>query len=79
MLMTGRTKDKVISEMFGDNKKTVLHMKKELYWEELIGEADVYWYMMMLSTSHHLCNGCKRSDRNTYHGPSMRCGQRLEK
>lgn len=40
MLMTGRIKDKVILEMFGDNKKTLLHLKKELYWEELIGEAD---------------------------------------
>ena len=27
-------------DMFGDNKKTLLHMRKELYWQDVIEEGD---------------------------------------
>ncbi|KAI5075092.1 hypothetical protein GOP47_0009168 [Adiantum capillus-veneris] len=40
MLMTGKVKDEATIEMFGDSKKTLLHMRKELYWEDLIDEAE---------------------------------------
>ncbi|KAI5073080.1 hypothetical protein GOP47_0011093 [Adiantum capillus-veneris] len=45
MLMTGNAKDDATIEMFGDSKKTLLHMRKEFYWEELIDETEtiVQW------------------------------------
>ncbi|MCO5612982.1 hypothetical protein L7F22_067255 [Adiantum nelumboides] len=40
MLMSGKVKDEATIDMFGDNKKTLLHMQKELYWEELMEEGE---------------------------------------
>ncbi|MCO5612395.1 hypothetical protein L7F22_066662 [Adiantum nelumboides] len=40
MLMSGKVKDEATIDMFGDNKKTLLHMQKELYWEELMDEGE---------------------------------------
>ena len=44
MLMTSKAKDKQCAEMFGDNKKMILHVRKEVYWEAILtqGEAIVY-------------------------------------
>ncbi|MCO5571027.1 hypothetical protein L7F22_024758 [Adiantum nelumboides] len=38
--MSGKVKDEATIDMFGDNKKTLLHMRKELYWEELMEEGE---------------------------------------
>ena len=40
MLMTGKVKEKATMDLFGDNKKTLLHMRKELYWQDVIEEGD---------------------------------------
>ena len=41
MLMTGKVKDEATMDMFGDTKKKLLHMRKELYWQEVMAECDV--------------------------------------
>ena len=40
MLMTGKVKEEAMMDMFGDNKKTLLHMRKELYWQDVLEEGD---------------------------------------
>ena len=40
MLMIGKVKEEATMDMFGDNKKTLLHMRKELYWPNVIEEGD---------------------------------------
>ena len=40
MLMIGKVKDEATMDMYGDTKKTQLHMLKELYWQEVMEECD---------------------------------------
>ena len=38
--MTGKVKEQATMDMFGDNKKALLHMRKEFYWQDVIEEGD---------------------------------------
>ena len=39
MLITRKVKENAIMDMYGDSKKTLLHMIKELHWKDVMEEA----------------------------------------
>ncbi|MCO5553773.1 hypothetical protein L7F22_007299 [Adiantum nelumboides] len=46
--MTSKAKDKQCAEMFGDNKKMILHVRKEAYWEAILTQGKAIIYDMQI-------------------------------